>query len=539
MPEPTAPTRKPLPLKLGWWLLGFLVLAVLGLWLAHERRKAQLDAYKQHLIAMGERLTLAGHVPPAPLSASNGAIEFRKITESLLHADNVETLLHRPYPMVGIAPGRAMVCWQQVQLLRDLGLQPFGSSNHFTANLWPDFSADLADNREKLRDLAVTLDLPAFGCPFDSAKFLSSSETEWFRASTKGQDWLMSATLHDLRFEAPDDAWRWWRAGSRLALRSQNRALIGLMFHNVILSRCSNTTWEALQFSGWSDAQLAEIQQLWLEHDTLQAVLDGFSMERAYTVESFALQRTNWPTLWSLAQMHRGGLTAMVAGPPATWMTALRDSPMDTLRNTVPLIPWPFWTSYSEELQALKLQTGMMHAWQTAKTTGSLQRGLSEAGSLGSLRPSENYWQLFSKDAFAVWEASTMLRHATIVVQARLTLTAIALHRHRLKHGSFPSALAELVPGFLQTVPVDFMDGQPLRYRREADGKFRLWSVGEDFKDDGGDAKPPAPKANESSNWLKGRDWVWPQPATEEEVAAYHAALAAKRLSAPGKRSVD
>ena len=31
------------------------------------------------------------------------------------------------------------------------------------------------------------------------------------------------------------------------------------------------------------------------------------------------------------------------------------------------------------------------------------------------------------------------------------------------------------------------MDGQPLRYRRNADGTFLLYSVGENGKDDGGD----------------------------------------------------
>lgn len=309
---------------------------------------------------------------------------------------------------------------------------------------------------------------------------------------------------------------------------------MGLLIHNRLVARSSTTTWEALQFSGWSDGQLAEIQQLWLDHDTLQAVLDGFSMERAYTVESFALFRTNLPALWTSAQIQRGGMAAVFAGPPDAWTTALRNAPLDTLRDTLPLLPWPFWTSYSEERAALKLQTGMLNAWQTAKNHGSLQRGFAEANALAPLRPNKSFWELFDDGAFELWSASTMFRHATVVVQARITLTAIALHRHRLKHGSFPTELSALVPAFLPAVPRDFMDGQPLRYRLETDGQFRLWSVGEDFKDDSGDANPVAPPAADASiNWLKGRDWVWPQPATEAEVAAYHAALAAKRSPKP------
>ena len=128
------------------------------------------------------------------------------------------------------------------------------------------------------------------------------------------------------------------------------------------------------------------------------------------------------------------------------------------------------------------------------------------------------------------------LKFATFETVRRLTFTAIALHRHRLKHGKFPESLGALVPEFLVEVPRDFMDGQPLRYQLPPDGQFRLWSVGEDFKDDGGDPTPVGVASGSSNlpDWLKGRDWVWPQAATEAEVAAYHAELAAKRaLSAP------
>ena len=75
----------------------------------------------------------------------------------------------------------------------------------------------------------------------------------------------------------------------------------------------------------------------------------------------------------------------------------------------------------------------------------------------------------------------------------------------------------------------------PLRYRREPDGQFRLWSVGEDFKDDGGDSTTVGTQNTNPFDWLKGKDWVWPQPASEAEVAAFHAELEAKRAAAPPK----
>jgi hypothetical protein len=45
--------------------------------------------------------------------------------------------------------------------------------------------------------------------------------------------------------------------------------------------------------------------------------------------------------------------------------------------------------------------------------------------------------------------------------------------------------LAELAPSYLETVPVDPFDGQPLRYRTQGAG-YVLYSIGPDLKDDGG-----------------------------------------------------
>jgi hypothetical protein len=84
--------------------------------------------------------------------------------------------------------------------------------------------------------------------------------------------------------------------------------------------------------------------------------------------------------------------------------------------------------------------------------------------------------------------------------------------------------LDELVPDFLASVPTDYMDGQLLRYRRNPDGTFLLYSIGENGKDDGGN--PAFPKYVQSSNFYwqnsEALDWVWPQAATPEEIQTYY-----------------
>lgn len=99
-------------------------------------------------------------------------------------------------------------------------------------------------------------------------------------------------------------------------------------------------------------------------------------------------------------------------------------------------------------------------------------------------------------------------------------ITAIALKCYELGHRQLPATLNELTPDFLKSIPKDYMDGQPLRYRLNAGGTFLLYSVGEDGKDDGGDPRPPAD--SNSRAWQFGRDWVWPQPATTEEITEFY-----------------
>lgn len=91
-------------------------------------------------------------------------------------------------------------------------------------------------------------------------------------------------------------------------------------------------------------------------------------------------------------------------------------------------------------------------------------------------------------------------RVGLISAERRLRLAflacAFALHAWNVERGEYPVSLAELLPDYLQSVPVDpFGCGEPLRYRRTEQG-YILYSVGPDGVDDGGrhfqDRKPGA-----------------------------------------------
>ncbi|MEN6578457.1 MAG: hypothetical protein ABFD90_19080 [Phycisphaerales bacterium] len=65
-----------------------------------------------------------------------------------------------------------------------------------------------------------------------------------------------------------------------------------------------------------------------------------------------------------------------------------------------------------------------------------------------------------------------------------LARTALAIELYRLATGDVPGQLANLVPGYLEQVPLDPFDGASIRYRRTEPG-YTLWSVMEDGRDNG------------------------------------------------------
>ncbi len=69
--------------------------------------------------------------------------------------------------------------------------------------------------------------------------------------------------------------------------------------------------------------------------------------------------------------------------------------------------------------------------------------------------------------------------------QRLVAYCALSVEQYRLALGRLPESLDELVPQYLDTVPQDPFDGQPLRYRVLERG-FVVYSIGEDLSDDDG-----------------------------------------------------
>ena len=91
---------------------------------------------------------------------------------------------------------------------------------------------------------------------------------------------------------------------------------------------------------------------------------------------------------------------------------------------------------------------------------------------------------------------------------------ACALERYRIEKGSYPDSLdgVRLLDG--RPLPLDIINGKPMGYRKTANGKYALWSVGFDGKDDNG--KRGVFDNKSTVRLLSGKDyvgdWVWDYP---------------------------
>jgi hypothetical protein len=82
-------------------------------------------------------------------------------------------------------------------------------------------------------------------------------------------------------------------------------------------------------------------------------------------------------------------------------------------------------------------------------------------------------------------------RDGDLAARLRVAQTALAVERFRHAHnGSLPASLDGLVPTYLEAVPQDPFDGQPLRFKPLSRG-YVVYSIGSDEKDDGGKERDP------------------------------------------------
>lgn len=150
---------------------------------------------------------------------------------------------------------------------------------------------------------------------------------------------------------------------------------------------------------------------------------------------------------------------------------------------------------------------------------------LKEAGWMKIMESAAAFETMLKEEKRVIWRhpfhlMTAMLAPAGVKVTQQVAYTqcvidqatvACALERHRIDKGAYPETLAGLMLANGKPLPVDALSGKPIGYRKTVDGKYMLWCIGFDGKDDGGkrvlDEKNPQ-KTKFSERSYKG-DWAW------------------------------
>ena len=111
-------------------------------------------------------------------------------------------------------------------------------------------------------------------------------------------------------------------------------------------------------------------------------------------------------------------------------------------------------------------------------------------------------WRFFDTpaDTIAYLHQQRALAFGQMLATLRTAECAVAVERFRAAHGgTLPATLDDLVPAFIDRVPVNLFSGAPLKLRSST-GTYAVYSVGPNFRDDGGTAlKAPRKPATGNS----------------------------------------
>ena len=238
--------------------------------------------------------------------------------------------------------------------------------------------------------------------------------------------------------------------------------------------------WEGLAEHRWSDAQLQELETRLQQYNFIADLKTPVTAERAASIATIELVR----------KKGLGYLNAL-GSPEGT--PAAADA---KLANFIGFVLVPRGWYDQEELNYCRgFNIQLATALDTAKKRVSPTRVKADA---------EAFYQMMCPTGLAGTGFGRIFHHRIIaslllpalgkvVMRAAAAQTAFnqaaiacALERYRLANGHFPETLGALAPRFISALPNDVLTGEPYKYRLTDDGRFVLYSVGWDEKDDGG-----------------------------------------------------
>jgi hypothetical protein len=278
------------------------------------------------------------------------------------------------------------------------------------------------------------------------------------------------------------------------AFRSEFALIAGLVRMSTVVA-IENTVWDGLAGSQWADEELVAIEKLLTEIRMDEDCRFAFATERGFG-NAFCLEFAEH-------------------GPDKMFdqMKPLEDLGMAPFSRFDQLVFRMMPRGWSYQVM---VRNNEFFDWLLASLDESDKGGRTP---FPESIPSSRDWldshpaapgigkicKMISEQSLPAFDAGCR-RYFYTYTRTQETRVACAAERFRHAKGEFPERLEALVPEFMDAVPEDAFDRKPLRYRRNEDGGYDLWSVGPDRKDDGGKIDP----ANISDQQA---DWIWHMPA--------------------------
>ena len=385
---------------------------------------------------------------------------------------------------------------------------------------WNPFSFQVASNNLHWSDLHAVLD-PNRAMLNESCSAALAGPIRFDAEATNGEDMfrfqelelpilarvLPCCAMLDLHDGHPEAAWINLLAATRLVTASVPKPTADSQTeHARLASAVFADTWQLLQMSNWPDGQLTVLQQEWESVNSFTNIAETAAFE--YALDVFVCHEQcemPWIVGFSFSDLAHETLVRLSDG-------------YEYMQSHVAVETYRRYGLFTDE-------KGLLLYFQ--KRAPELRRAVqatnwTEMRALPGVTNVVPYKSTYPP-AMEAMGYNHKLDNALLALVAdaearrRVLITAIALERFHGKHGVYPSTLAPLAPEFLKAVPVDFMDGQPLRYRLTDDGHFVLYSVGLDRVDDGGKMSDPSAPHWILNFWKNPSvptnvDIVWPRP---------------------------
>lgn len=511
---PSSPNRKRRRLRILAWAVAWAVtLAVLGIVVENWLGARAWLAYVKAATAAGERLEPEAIVPAHVPDAENfAAIPLFKPLFDFEHGTASANDLHKP------------LIWRDPAAKERLEkLKPFGGADLKPVDDWRQGQfVDMSAWAKKLRGedspepgKALLLDLARFDPELEALRAGASRPQSRFPINY--EDHVGARVLHlpvlrtfaaigqmralaELSLNDSEAALRDILLGLRLAdAVSTEPILISQLVQIAQIELLLPPLWEGLVRHQWNDAQLAAIDAALAKVDLVSGFQRAVRGERTLLIVQAldALKKQpHFAFVLFDSDEHNDGQVSLPA------------------RAFSQLVP-SGWVDFN------KAHLGPYYDRLIKTADPTAHRFLPER----AMQIEQEFKREIAANRFNPHKILAALLFPAVVpalercaaTQATLDLArcAVAIERHRLKHGVLPSKLAALVPTYLTEVPHDVMSGEPLHYQPGPhENQFLLYSVGWNGQNDGGKYawKPDSEPAR--VDWQKG-DWPWPQRSDE------------------------